>query len=746
MIDFGGLCMWLGLVALSASSLCYFFLLAKPDDFGARIGSRLGVIVFTACVTLAGILLMLSILRHEFIFSYVARYSSRDMPLIYQISAFWAGQEGSFLLWVFLGAWLGLLLCFTAGRQEPRVMLVYNLNNLFLMILLIKQSPFHMASVAPVDGNGMNILLQDPWMAIHPPIVFLGYAAYAIPFAYATAALWDRDYDGWIKPGLPWAIFAYVTLGAGIIIGGFWSYKVLGWGGYWGWDPVENASLLPWLAGTALVHGMILQNTKGHLRKTNFFLVTFSFLLVIYCTFLTRSGILADFSVHSFVDLGITGLLVLFMAVFIVLSFGLMAIRWMDLPVPVNKKIFYFSRESGFIAAIVLLCLSCLVTGLGTSAPLITRMMAQAAKVSTDFYVQTNLPLAILLLALLSFVPLMAFGRNTPSQLIRKLPWAAVGVVIALVVTVWHGISDIRGLLIAIPAGGTTGLNLALTASLMRRRFVLSSGALVHLGVGLMFLGIIASSLYDRSEKERFYQGVATPAFGYEITLATPRVLGHGKGERLELPLEIKKGEKRFIVRPDIYVEHKAGGQPQRFVHPYIKRGIISDLYISPIDYDSGKKRPPSNQIVIQKGQTIHRDPYTITFSDYDIQSGMGQGGSTGVSVGARLEVVYKKEKPVSLVPVFKMGSSKDSNRPVRLPGDETAFVSLIRINADDKTVTLLYDGPKGEPLEKQQDAEKPKASVILDVSLKPGMTLLWVGTFLMLFGGVVGIVRRRQR
>jgi len=746
MNNLGGLCMWLGLLALIISSLGYLFLLLKPDPVGIKTTARLGFTAFTGCVTVASISLMLAILGNDFVFSYVARYSSRDLPLIYRISSFWAGQEGSFLLWVFLGAWLGLFLIYQSGSQEPRVMLVYNLSNLFLMILLIKQSPFHMLAVAPADGNGMNMLLQDPWMAIHPPIVFLGYAAYAIPFAFAINALWSRDYDGWIKPGLPWAIFAYVTLGAGIIIGGFWSYKVLGWGGYWGWDPVENASLLPWLAGTALVHGMILQDTKKQLRKTNFFLVTFAFVLVIYCTFLTRSGILADFSVHSFTDLGITGLLVLFMGVFIALAVWLLAMRWKDLPAPAKTEIAYFSREFGFIAAIALLCMSCLVTGLGTSAPLITRMMAKASKVSTDFYVQTNLPLAVLILLLLSFVPLMAFGRNQPSRLIKKLPWAVAGAVIALAVTGWHGMFDTRSLLIAIPAGGATGLNLALATGLARRHFSLASGALVHLGVGLMFLGIVASSMYDRSEKQRFFQGATKPAFGYAITLSAPQVVGHGKGERLELPLDIEKGKARFLARPDIYVERKKGGQLQRFIHPYIKRGIFSDLYISPVDYDSGRKKAPSNQIVIKKGQTIHRDPYAITFNGFDIR-GMGQNTLTGISVGARLTVAYKTEASVDLTPVLNMGQGQTNaaDHREKLPGQEAAFVSLVQINADEKTVTLVYEGSSVNT-EKAQNAEKPKASVILDVSIKPGMTLLWVGTFLMLFGGVVGIIRRRPR
>jgi cytochrome c-type biogenesis protein CcmF len=743
MNNLGELSIWFGLFSLGISSLSYLFLLVNQDHFHARIYARLGFIGFTAGVTVAGISLMLSILNHEFIFNYVARYSSRDLPLLYLISSFWAGQEGSFLLWVFLGAWLGLILIYLSGPREPRVMLVYNLNNLFLMILLIKQSPFLMSPFAPADGNGLNILLQDPWMAIHPPIVFLGYAAYAIPFAHAVTAFWSREYDSWIKPGLPWAIFAYVTLGAGIIIGGFWSYKVLGWGGYWGWDPVENASLLPWLAGTALVHGMILQNTKKRLRKTNFLLVSFAFILVIYCTFLTRSGILADFSVHSFTDLGITGLLVLFMGVFTILSLILLVVRAKDLSTSNAPEIAYFSREFGFIAAIFLLCLSCLITGLGTSAPLITRMMAKASKVSTEFYVQTNLPPAVLILLLLAFVPMMSFGRNHPSQLIKKLPWAAAGAVIALAITLWHGVPDSRSLMIAIPAGGATGMNLVLAIGLMRKRFTLSSGALIHLGVGLMFLGIMASSMYDRSVKQRYYQGLATPTFKYAVTLAAPRMFEHGKGERLELPLTVKTEDTQFLATPDIYVERTPNGQLQRFIHPFIKRGIVSDLYISPVDYDLGQKEDPPNQIEMKKDQTIHFHQYTITFTGYDIQAGMGSKSSAGMSVGAKLSIAYKDEKPVILIPVLDITQHTNSKGRVKLPGPDEAFLNLTKINANEKSITLVYDGP--DTAAKDMHAtQKQKAAVILDVSIKPGMTLLWIGTILMALGGIVGIIRRR--
>ncbi|MBW2174846.1 MAG: cytochrome c biogenesis protein CcsA, partial [Deltaproteobacteria bacterium] len=621
MNNFGEVIMWLGLITVGISSVCYFVLCFRKENVLARYAARLSFVGFAAFVTVASVLLMHFILNHEFLYSYVAQYSSRDLSLEYLISSFWAGQEGSFLLWVLVGAWLGLLVMFKARDAEPQVMLIYNLNNIFLMILLIKQSPFRMLPIAPPDGQGLNMLLQDPWMVIHPPVVFVGYAAYTIPFAFAVAALWRRNYDGWIRPALPWTVFAFVSLGAGIIIGGYWSYKVLGWGGYWGWDPVENASLLPWLAGIALMHGMVLQQTRKKLRKTNFVLAALSFLLVIYCTFLTRSGILADFSVHSFTDLGITGWLVIFMSAFIAISLGFFIARVRD--IPVSKKgegMSYFSREFGLIAAILILCLSTVIVGLGTSAPLITRVLEKASKVSIEFYTNTNLPLALIMLLLLSFVPLLVWGKNSFSKLAPKLIWALIGLVVAGGITLLNGYPDmgvpllsLGVLLLALLAGAATGINLFLAIKLIRKRITLSGAAIAHLGVGLMFLGIVSSSAYDRSERVLLPQGDVKSVMGYDLN------------------------------RPDIFSERGRDGQIKRFSHPHIQRGLIADLYISPAEFIPVKKHDHSeNHLNLEKGKKAQLHDYEFTFTGFDVSGSMGKKDAQEMSVGAKIEVSYK--------------------------------------------------------------------------------------------------------
>lgn len=751
MNNIGQFLIWLALLSISASSVGYAVLNMKKESGAARNVGRLGFVAFAAVVTIASMLLMHFILNHEFIYSYVARYSSRDLPLGYLISSFWAGQEGSFLLWVLIASWLGLFLVFKAGDAEPQIMLIYNLNNIFLALLLIKQSPFRMLPIAQPDGQGLNMLLQDPWMVIHPPVVFLGYAAYTIPFAFAIAGLWRREYDAWIKPALPWTVFAFVSLGAGIIIGGYWSYKVLGWGGYWGWDPVENASLLPWLAGTALMHGMILQQTQKRLRKTNLVLAAFSFILVIYCTFLTRSGVLADFSVHSFLDLGITGWLVVFMLAFIAIFLGFAVYRAKDIPQTKREGIRFFSREFGLIAAMILLVCSALVTGLGTSAPLITRVLEKASKVSTEFYVNTNLPLALLMLVLLSVVPLMTWGRNELRNVAAKARWAGVGAVVALVVTLLNGYPDMGApllslgvFLLSILAGAVTAMNLLLVVKLARKRIRLSSGAVAHLGLGLMFLGIVASSAYDQSEKVKLPQGEPNEALGYELKLNQPRLSEFRKGVRLLLPLTINKGDTSFTAQPDIYSERRRGnGQPQRFVHPYIGRGFVYDLYISPVDFDPGEKPRPENEIVLEKDKPFALQEYTLTFTGFDVTGMMGhQQGRREMSVGATIEVAYQDNPPETIKPVLLIGQQRTPQKAVRLPGPQEAYVNIAGIDAGSKTVTLHYEGLG--PLEKPEAPSLP--SMIAEVSIKPGMTVLWLGCFLLLLGGCIGVYRRNGK
>ncbi len=267
-------------VALLMSAAAYFIYYLREEESILKV-ARIGFYTATALIVFQSVLLMWGILTHHFEWTYVYSYSSTDLTLYYLISTFWAGQEGTFVLWVLMGSFYGIYILRNYKEDEPLVMGLMNLVNAFIIMILIKKNPFAYVwqvnpnvfapGVLPMEGTGLNPLLQDPWMTIHPPILFLGYSSSVMLFAFAISALIKKNYDNWIKPVYPFALFVGVTLGTGIILGGYWAYTTLGWGGFWGWDPVENSSLIPWLTSLALIHGIVIQRRQGGVKKTNIF-------------------------------------------------------------------------------------------------------------------------------------------------------------------------------------------------------------------------------------------------------------------------------------------------------------------------------------------------------------------------------------------------------------------------------------------------------------------------------------------
>ena len=337
------------------------------------------------CAYLAGVAslgaaaaLFAAILTDDFGYAYVVSYSSIELPLLYKISAFWAGQQGSFLLWLVIHALVGALLVRrSAMGRAGRI--VYQLLTALLVFLVLIKSPFAYAETIVPDGNGMNPLLQDPWMAVHPPIIFMGYALLAVPFAYALESMIAAPLDGkFLALMRRWALVAWVFLGAGIFIGGYWAYKVLGWGGYWGWDPVENSSLVPWLLSCVLIHLI----SVARARRGAYYLVhlaaIFSYAFVLYGTFLTRSGILGDFSVHSFAGSDIGFYIAIANGLVLLAGLGILAARIERLP----KGDVYGTHKSRAFFTLLGMLLIVFITAVvffGMSMPLISGLIGESA-------------------------------------------------------------------------------------------------------------------------------------------------------------------------------------------------------------------------------------------------------------------------------------------------------------------------------------------------------------------------------
>ncbi|MGE8381141.1 MAG: cytochrome c biogenesis protein CcsA, partial [Sphingobacterium sp.] len=378
------------------SCIAYFFATKNPEETSWKKIARIGFWVNAVSVVAVGATLFYIIYNHFFEYNYAFAHSSRDLPTYYIISSFWEGQEGSFWLWMFWQTVLGAILLFKAKSWETSVMTFVMLCQAFLASMIvgveifglrIGSSPFILLRDAmdiPIlkqanylslikDGNGLNPLLQNYWMVIHPPTLFLGFASMIVPFAYATGALWTKRYKEWISAALPWALFAVMILGAGIIMGSFWAYEALNFGGFWAWDPVENASIIPWFTLIAAVHVMIAYKNSGHSYFTATFLAMISFVLVIYASYLTRSGVLGETSVHSFTDLGMSGQLILFNVAFLVIMVIFLVVKKKEMPITEKDEEIY-SREFWMFIGALVLTVACAQIIASTSIPVFNKI------------------------------------------------------------------------------------------------------------------------------------------------------------------------------------------------------------------------------------------------------------------------------------------------------------------------------------------------------------------------------------
>jgi cytochrome c-type biogenesis protein CcmF len=705
----GVVALWVAAAALVASTVFYARCVRGHDE--ARVWARqlYGLMVFAVAVAAA--VLMYLILSHDFRLHYVFSYSDRELPLSYLISTFWAGQEGSFLLWLLWGALIGLPLARFARHYEDRALLIYNLTLGGLLLLLLISSPFRFLEglppgQMPFDGQGLNPLLQNPWMTIHPPVMFIGYAATAVPFALAVAALWERRYDEWIRVALPWALVSVVALGAGIFLGGYWAYVTLGWGGYWGWDPVENASLVPWLTSVALVHGMLLQKARGRFRKLNFALASLSYVLVVYATFLTRSGVLADFSVHSFVDLGITGWLVGILAAALLIGLGALLWRWREIPSQPGDEPF-LSRTAFSIMAIATLLGAALVVSVGTSSPLITRLWGEPAQVKPDFYNEVTLPVGIALALLLAVVPYLHWRGAAPGAR-NRLAWALLGALATTAVAAALGASGALFLAFLFASVLAVLANTVKTWEKIREAGIAKAGGhLAHVGLALMLAGIITSSAWDRTEKVTLPLGETRQALGYSLTFKG--VEQQKPGARPAMLVEVgREGGSTFLSRPRMFRNAKSN---QLVANPDVHVHLTHDVYVAPVEYDPGRPSEHGTTVELAKGESATVGPLRLTFRGFDRGGDHGESGH--IVVGAVLAVATGAGEG-EIRPILRSTATGFEGPPVAVDGVPGVTVALTGVNAAAGRVRLQVNGAGG--------------GVATRASLRAGETLTYRG------------------
>ena len=805
----GHLLILVAFVACALSGAAYLQAAQTGGTEWKRIGRAAWMVVLAGLVGASGILSHL-LLTHQFQFAYVYEQTSLDLPTHFLISSFWAGQEGSFLLWTLMMGATGALLIRTAKRYEAPVMTVVSFCVLFLisMVVGLKLGPIQIGSspftllaekfpeapmlqvpgFIPADGSGLNDLLQNYWMVIHPPTLFVGFTLMVVPFAYAMTALWKRRYTEWVRPALPWALAATMVLGFGIALGGYWAYETLSFGGYWAWDPVENSSLVPWLVGIAAIHSMIIQKKSGRGHKSALLLSILAYLLVIYSTFLTRSGILGDVSVHSFVDLGMMNQLILWIVSMLVIGFGLFAYRYKELPTP-DREPNFLSREFMIFCGAMLLMAIAAVVAVGTSSPILGRLFREApSTVPIEFYNKWTLPISIFVVFLAGLGQLFWWNKmkiESVNRVLLKPIVLSVASTLAILFFTPFVEKTVAGpgtgsgatqLTQAGLFGGLeqfwgsygTGLLLLLLVfvtffALYGNGFVLwrvgrgnprlAGGALAHVGFAVMMIGIIFSSGFSEplargtgvqlgQERDNFVltRGETRTVSGYRVTYSGQERTSRGRPLYV-LDFVDPRG-RSFTVKPEVY----KSSQEQWIQHPdhkiYADRDIFVAVSPSPM-FESGQAdgeqadAEVGGEMSLAKGDSvvIGHSEYSVQFVDYrtDFEPGL-LPDSTEIAVAALLDVTHLASGQTRrLSPIYMIMSDRSQQYLQNRVGEWNLTFTFTGMNVDNGSINLFVEGVD----------VTPEDWIVVQAYEKPLINLLWVGILILTAGFGLATFRR---
>lgn len=526
----------LSFVAGLLAMVAYFFATQQRNTPEGANWTRIGRWSFLAhgvgIYSVIGILFYLMINQH-FEYQYVQAHVSEDLPMRYIFSAFWEGQEGSFMLWMFWHVVLGVILMRTAGRWEAPTLSVLSLIQVFIGSMLLGiyvgfgDDPSKLGSnplmllrevvdapifasadyLSQIQGTGLNPLLQNYWNTIHPPTLFLGFASTSIPFCYAIAGLWTGDHKDWLRPGLRWGLFSGFILGTGILMGGAWAYEALSFGGYWAWDPVENMSLVPWLILIAGIHtNLIARNTGQSIRSTYvYYLLTFVF--IVYSTFLTRSGVLGDTSVHAFTEMGLEAQLIAFIVTFSVLSVAMLLANHKSIPSPIKEEDAASKEFWMFIGSLVLLFSAGLIAA-STSLPVYNKIVqlfdpTYAGRVITDpvpHYNKHQLWIAVFIGLLAGTAQHLRYRKKSDLKKYAQRWGVHIGIaaVFSYLTSLWIEIPAWQYTLLLFTSWFTVASNADYLIRFARTNIKMAGSITSHIGFGLMIIGILASGLNQR--------------------------------------------------------------------------------------------------------------------------------------------------------------------------------------------------------------------------------------------------------
>lgn len=785
----------LSLVSSVVASIAYFKAtnsVAVEIQNGWKRLARIAFIIDAVSVLAVFLIIYYIISNHYFEYHYAWSHSDRSLSPGYLVSSIWEGQEGSFLLWAIWHGVLGIMLIKTAGKWEAPVMTVLSfcqvclasmVLGVYLFGLKVGSNPFlltreffpdapifkradYMSLPSMQDGNGLNQTLQNYWMVIHPPILFLGFASTIVPFAYAIAGLWKKEHYGWTKVALPWSLFSGAMLCLGIMMGARWAYESLSFGGYWAWDPVENTSLVAWLVMVAGIHTQVIYNATGHsLRPTYFFFLT-SFLLILYSSYLTRSGDLQDTSVHAFTGSGLNWQLRSLVFAFLAPAYILYFVRYKNIPY-IQKEESSYSREFWMFIGSLVLFLSAMFIILFTSLPVVNKVFKTSFTVGTEvefFYNRIQIFVAIVLGLLTAISQFLRYKDTNKKIFFRKLLVPTViSLLISAAISYFGGVNFDRfgaGFLAAIHIGLFTGVyaviaNAGYIWSGLGGRLKAAGASVGHVGFGIFLVGILISSSKEEvlsvnflnplnfgpesdqkgTENLTLFKGVRTDMGKYWATYQKDSSDEHDKKTFFSIEIEHKSDGKKFTLVPDLIKNTK--GQEGLSANPDAKHYWNKDIfsYISYAEVMNADKDTAQFKLhAMAAGDTVYYSnglmvlekvtPNPVT-EKFDFKP-------TDTAIMAEINIHSSNGRTFKANPVFYV-----KNNVVQYHMD-TVFAEGLAIG-----LSQVIDNKHLGIIVKESSQLSP--FIALKVLQFPFINLVWLGTIIMITGFVMSMVRRTR-
>lgn len=719
-------------------------------------------------VGLASFALIFILLSRFYEYRYVWMHMENDLALGYKIASFWAGQEGSLLFWALCQVAFGLLLIRFARQWEAPVMGVFALSQVFMISMLlglrfgalrIGFDPFLLLRLSPenidnhffhnpeylsfiADGNGLNPLLRNFWMLSHPPVTFIGYAAVLVPFAYALSGLWKRQYHGWIRPALPWTVLAVFFLGAGILLGGVWAYESLTFGGFWAWDPIENASLVPWLILVAGLHLMLVSYKRKHSYFPAFLFIMLSFVFVIYATYLTRSGVLSETSVHSFGSDGMGRHILIYLFSFLVLGLVLLFRRYSQLPSKDNEEV--FTREFWLFVGALVLVLSAFQVIFSTSIPVFNKLLGTNMAPPVDvvnYYNTWQLPFAVVIAILIAVTHFIGWGRNDYKTFLKNMALPlGLSLVVSLLFILFYGISGTGYVLMLLASSFAIFSSLDMLFR-FRKRLMNTGAAISHLGMAMFILatlltfskkttisentsGYFLGENFPETENLLLIKGEVLPMGEYHVTYVGRTFDGERYLYQVDFLKENKEGDfyLAFSSFPTILLNERMGNVYEPYARIFPFRDIFT--YVTFADLSQQELPEPYallDEIRIALNDSIPFGNNILVLNGIETDSEPGQIDPDNLSITARAEVVTHFGRSYTVAPTYMIRNGQIMFRDDSIK-DLDLMIRFRRVTDEPYTIVLeVYE-------------ERPEFIIIKTV-IFPLINLLWLSIIIMLAG-----------